>query len=90
MDLARKTGLDHPPHLVMSNPTASLMYDLLLQNRHNMLVRHLPGLDLEISISQGSLITTHIGKVVVDLIHYQEEKARLRYQMEGGGVLYFY
>ena len=55
-----------------------------------MLVRHLPGLDLEISISQGSLITTHIDKVVVELIHYQEEKARLLYQIEAKGVTEFF
>ena len=64
--------------LAIPLPTAPLADGDFLRHRRHMLTRHLPGLDPALQRVQGSLITTHIGEVTVDMRNNREVKAVIR------------
>ena len=65
--LTRKSGLDQPSPLAVSQPTTPLVDGKLMRHRHQVLTRHPPGLDSSLHNVQGSIIATHIGGVVVEM-----------------------
>ena len=64
----QKIRYNHPSLLMMSQPTAQIMYNDLLWHHHNFLVRHLPGLYPSIQCAQVSLITTHTRLLGMELL----------------------
>ena len=62
-----KAGADQPSTVAVSLPTVPFMDGSLMKHHHNFLIKFLPGIDPTLSPSQGSLIATNIGEVMVEI-----------------------
>ena len=57
----------------MVAPTATLIDKVLLRHWHNLLVRNLPGLDLNVNQATGTRIAENIGEVSIKLQKDKED-----------------
>ena len=62
---------------MVSEPSAPLPNALLLQHRHWLLLRHLPGLDPSINRAAGTRIDEMVGELAVEIRETRLEKKRV-------------
>ena len=72
--------------LRVPKPSAPLTDALLLQNRHRLLLGHLPGLDPSINCAAGTRITETVREVAVELRETRLENKRVRERKERRGA----
>ena len=71
---------------MVPDPFSPLPYALLLQNRHRLLLSHLPGLNPSINRTAGTRIAETVGEVAVDLRETQLDNKRVRDKKENKGA----
>ena len=59
--------MDQTSPLAVTQPNSPLAYGKLMCHRHQVLTRHLPGIDPTLQHVQGLLIATHIREVAVEM-----------------------
>ena len=63
---------------MVPDPSAPLANALLLQHHHQLLISHLPSLDLSINHAEGTCIDRMVGEVAVELRETRLENQGVR------------
>ena len=75
---------------MVPEPSAPLPDALLLQHRHWLLIRHLPGLEPSINRATGTRIAKIVGEVAVELRKTRIENKRVRDKKEHKGAAEYF